>query len=76
MLQSNSGLSAGQSEGVFLDTYALRNLVYAAPASRTLLSVMRLGRDRYMQRCAIVGPYGEECVLTFELVRQELLETR
>jgi hypothetical protein len=30
--------------------------------------------DKYLQRCAIVSPSGEECVLTFTVVLQDCLE--
>lgn len=57
-----------------LDTYALRNLIMAAPASTTLLSAMHAGVGRYLQRLAIVAPSGEECVLTFSVELQETSE--
>lgn len=30
--------------------------------------------EKYLQRCSIVAPSGEECVLTFNVVLQEALE--
>jgi hypothetical protein len=30
--------------------------------------------EKYLQRCAIVSPSGEECVLTFNVVLEEALE--
>jgi len=30
--------------------------------------------EKYLQRCAIVSPSGEECVLTFNVILQEALE--
>ena len=65
------------SDGVgtpFLDTYSLRNLVMAAPSSVQLLSAMHISPEKYLQRCAIVAPSGEECVLTFSAALQEVQE--
>lgn len=35
---------------------------------------MYVGPERYLQRCAIVSPAGEECVLTFRTTLQEVSE--
>lgn len=72
-MEVNASLPA---ERQLLDSYALRNLCWAPPACAAPLAAMRLGADRYLQRCAILAASGEECVLTFSLVRQEALEPR
>lgn len=59
---------------LYLDTYATRCLVHAAPHSMTVLSSMAISTDRFLQRCAVVAPSGEECTLTFTLERQDCLE--
>lgn len=63
-------------EQQLLDSFALRNLCHGSPVSVAPLSAVRLGSDRYMQRCAIVAHSGEECVLTFTMLRQDALEPR
>lgn len=35
---------------------------------------LQITPEKYLQRCAIVSPSGEECVLTFNVVLQEALE--
>jgi len=71
VLEVNSSLPPEQQ---LVDSYALRNLCYGTPVSVTLLSAIRLSSDRYVQRCAIVAHSGEECVLTFSMLRQDALE--
>uniref|UniRef100_A0A383WPH7 Uncharacterized protein n=1 Tax=Tetradesmus obliquus TaxID=3088 RepID=A0A383WPH7_TETOB len=67
--------ASSDGEGTpFLDTYSLRNLVMAAPSSVQLLSAMHISPEKYLQRCAIVAPSGEECVLTFSAALQEVQE--
>jgi hypothetical protein len=67
--------ASSDGEGTpFLDTYSLRNLVMAAPCSVQLLSAMHVSPEKYLQRCAIVAPSGEECVLTFSAALQEVQE--
>jgi hypothetical protein len=67
--------ASSDGEGTpFLDTYSLRNLVMAAPHSVQLLSAMHISPEKYLQRCAIVAPSGEECVLTFSAALQEVQE--
>lgn len=39
-----------------------------------LLLVLQVTPEKYLQRCTIVSPSGEECVLTFNVVLQEALE--
>lgn len=39
-----------------------------------LLLVLQVTAEKYLQRCTIVSPSGEECVLTFNVVLQEALE--
>eukprot|EP00878_Enallax_costatus_P001044 GHUV01001179.1.p1 GENE.GHUV01001179.1~~GHUV01001179.1.p1 ORF type:complete len:365 (+),score=98.94 GHUV01001179.1:962-2056(+) len=67
-------LKANSEDLLYLDTYALRNLILAAPSSVQVLSAMHVTPDRYLQRCAIVSPSGEECVLTFGTTLQEVSE--
>eukprot|EP00775_Hariotina_reticulata_P004225 gene4225-4474_t len=62
------------SSNGLLDTYALRNLVMTAPRSVQVLSAMHVRPETYLQRCAIVSPSGEECVLTFHMALQETSE--
>jgi hypothetical protein len=54
----------------FLDSYALRHLVLGKPARIEPLSGLRVGAAHYVERCAVVAPSGEECVLTFSLTRR------
>ncbi|KXZ45220.1 hypothetical protein GPECTOR_57g510 [Gonium pectorale] len=51
----------------FLDSYAIRHLILAAPASTQVLSGLMLGPDKYVQRMAVTSPTGEEAVLTFTM---------
>lgn len=37
-------------------------------------AAMQVTPEKYLQRCAIVSPSGEECVLTFNVILQEALE--
>lgn len=73
---SSSSTSSSPDDGLYLDTYALRNLLYAGPDSVQMLSGLHLTTDTYLQRCAIVAPSGEECVLTFTLRLQDSLESQ
>eukprot|EP00882_Tetradesmus_deserticola_P007026 GHRQ01007398.1.p2 GENE.GHRQ01007398.1~~GHRQ01007398.1.p2 ORF type:complete len:209 (+),score=68.35 GHRQ01007398.1:903-1529(+) len=67
--------ASSDGEGTpFLDTYSLRNVVMSAPRSVQLLSAMHVSAEKYLQRCAIVAPSGEECVLTFSAALQEVQE--
>lgn len=59
---------------LYLDTFALRNLIMTAPQSVQVMSAMHVTPERYLQRCAIVSPSGEECVLTFSTALQEVSE--
>lgn len=65
---------ASDPELLLLDTFAVRNLIMAAPGRVTTLSAMQVSPERYLQRCAIVSPSGEECVLTITVVKQDCLE--
>lgn len=67
-------LAASADGAPYLDTYALRNLVMAAPAEVHVLSAMHVTPERYLQRAAIVAPSGEECILTFTTTLQEVSE--
>ncbi len=67
---------ASTEDVLHLDTFAVRNLVYRAPLSIQPVSSMTVSADRYLQRCALVSPEGEECVVTFTLIRQECLESQ
>ena len=39
-----------------------------------LMRCVQVTPEKYLQRCAIVSPSGEECVLTFNVVLEEALE--
>lgn len=75
-LQLEDILRTSSHDLLYLDTYALRNLVYASPESVRVLSSMQVSADKFLQRCAIVAPSGEECVLTFTLSLQEAMESQ
>ena len=75
-LQLEDILRTSSHDLLYLDTYALRNLVYASPESVRVLSSMQVSVDKFLQRCAIVAPSGEECVLTFTLSLQEAMESQ
>jgi hypothetical protein len=44
------------------------------PALPHLPLGLQVTPEKYLQRCTIVSPSGEECVLTFNVVLQEALE--
>eukprot|EP00879_Flechtneria_rotunda_P004543 GHRR01004798.1.p1 GENE.GHRR01004798.1~~GHRR01004798.1.p1 ORF type:complete len:237 (+),score=84.52 GHRR01004798.1:970-1680(+) len=46
----------------------------SAPQNVQLLSAMHVTPEKYLQRCAIVSPAGEECVLMFNVTLQETSE--
>jgi hypothetical protein len=73
-LQLEDILRTSSHDLLYLDTYALRNLVYASPECVRVLSSMQVAADKFLQRCAIVAPSGEECVLTFTLSLQEAMD--
>eukprot|EP00877_Chromochloris_zofingiensis_P007885 jgi/Chrzof1/334/Cz01g11230.t1 len=75
-LQFADVLQANNQDLLYLDTYALRNLVFAPPTSMQLLSAMHVTPEKYLQRYSVVSSYGEECVLTFTLCLQETLESQ
>jgi len=60
----------------YLDTYAQRHLVHAAPVSVRALSAMPLSPASYRARLAVRSAAGEEAVLTFSLSRMRALEPR
>jgi hypothetical protein len=51
----------------FLDSYAIRHLVRGRPAALVPLSAVQLGPARFMQRCRVTSPSGEEAVLMFDM---------
>jgi hypothetical protein len=67
---------ASTEDVLHLDTFAVRNLVYRAPLGIRPISSMTVSSDKYLQRCALVSPEGEECVVTFTLAKQECLESQ
>lgn len=69
-------LQLGGQECLHLDTFALRNLIYNAPASITTLSTLSLGEGSFLERCLVRSQAGEECVLTFSLTLQDVLQSQ
>ncbi len=69
-------LHANSTDNLYLDTFALRHLVFSAPECLRPLSAMHVGSGKYLQRCAVLAPSGEECVLTFTLSLQDTLESQ
>ena len=67
---------ASTEDVLHLDTFAVRNLVYRAPLSIQPLSSVTVSSDRYLQRCALTSPEGEECIVTFTLTKQDCLESQ
>ncbi|KAL6754152.1 hypothetical protein V8C86DRAFT_380096 [Haematococcus lacustris] len=50
-----------------MDSYAVRNLLLSSPASCQELSSLSLGSRRWIRRCSVTSPQGEEAVLTFTM---------
>jgi len=71
-----AGAGAGGAGAMQLDTFALRTLVFSTPASVTPLSSLMLGGGRFVQRCLVRSATGEEAVLTFVLVRQDVIKSQ
>jgi hypothetical protein len=69
-------LQADASSHLYLDSFAIRHLAHGVPRSLQLLSAVRVSPDRYLQRCAVVAPGGEEAVLSFEMLQQETCESQ
>jgi hypothetical protein len=69
-------IGADAASGLRLDTYALRNLVWAAPAAVRPLSSLLASPTRFLQRAAVSSASGEECICTVELLLQEALVPR
>lgn len=72
----NDVLQLGGQEYLHLDTFALRNLIYNAPSSIITLSTLMLGEDKFMERCLVRSQTGEECILTFTLTLQDVLQSQ
>lgn len=69
-------LQFANQKHLYLDTFSVRNLVHSAPTSVKVLSSLRVSYDKYLQRCLIVSPSGEECILSFTLTLQDCLQPR
>ncbi|PNG99762.1 hypothetical protein TSOC_014454, partial [Tetrabaena socialis] len=51
----------------FLDSFAIRHLILASPASTQVLSGLMLGPAKYVQRMAVSSASGEQSILTFTM---------
>jgi hypothetical protein len=75
-LRFSDVLQANAGSHLYLDSFAIRHLAHGAPRSLQLLSAVRVGPERYLQRCSVVAQGGEEAVLSFEMAKQECLENQ
>ncbi|KAL4434663.1 hypothetical protein ABPG77_002786 [Micractinium sp. CCAP 211/92] len=69
-------VSLAQPTDLALDAYSARGVFNAPPRQATVLSSLKLGPDRFLQRYEVVSRSGEEMVLTVDMQLEESLQPK